>query len=78
MNREQEIKLENAVSTAEIIEAIDLLRIIIYQISHMTMAVIKSDEGAQQLLEEKIDLTESSLESLRQRLYDRTLIDMRK
>ena len=78
MNRDQEIKLENAVSTAELIEAIDMLRTVIYQISHMSMAVIKGDEDAQQVLEQKIAETESSLDALRLNLRDRTLIDMRK
>ena len=76
MTREQEIRLQNAVTTNELIEVIDLLRTAIYQISQSSMMTLTQDPNLM-LIDTQLDATENALDQLRVELRNRTVIDMR-
>ena len=76
MDREHHIKLENAVSTAELIETIDLVRTAIVQVALVNLMKVRGDDTTEAMA--LVDQTDTALDELRSRLRGRTLLDLTK
>ena len=76
MDREHHIKLENAVSTAELIETIDLVRTAIVQVALVNLMKVRGDDTTEAMA--LVDQTDTALDELRGRLRGRTLLDLTK
>ena len=76
MDREHHIKLENAVSTDELIETIDLVRTAIVQVALVNLMKVRGDDTTEAMA--LVDQTDTALDELRGRLRGRTLLDLTK
>ena len=76
MDREHHIKLENAVSTAELIETIDRVRTAIVQVALVNLMKVRGDDTTEAMA--LVDQTDTALDELRGRLRGRTLLDLTK